>query len=188
MESFTIVDGVVALVIIVSAILAYVRGLSREVMAILGWVAAAVVAYVFAPQLEPLVSSAPVIGDLLRGSCELGVLTAFAAVMAVALVILSLFTPLLSSLVQYSVLGGVDQALGFVFGALRGIILVAIAFLVIDKVVAAESVPQIAESRSARIFADLQAQIEAQMPDDASSWIAERYEMLVAKCIAPAAE
>ncbi|RMH46277.1 MAG: CvpA family protein [Alphaproteobacteria bacterium] len=186
MEGFTIVDGVVALVIVVSAILAYVRGLSREVMAILGWVAAAVVGYYFAPQLEPLVSSAPVVGDLLRGSCELGVLTAFAAVMAVALVVLSIFTPLLSSLVQYSVLGGIDQALGFVFGALRGIVLVAIAFLVIDKVVASESVPQIAESRSAAIFSDLQSRIEASMPDDASNWIASRYETLVAKCSGPA--
>ncbi len=50
MEGFTIVDGVVALVIILSALLAYGRGLVREAMAILGWVAAAILAFLFAPK------------------------------------------------------------------------------------------------------------------------------------------
>jgi membrane protein required for colicin V production len=36
---FTIIDGVVAIVIILSALLAYGRGLVREVMAIVGWIA-----------------------------------------------------------------------------------------------------------------------------------------------------
>ena len=39
MEGFTIIDGVVALVIVLSALLAYSRGVVREVMAIVGWVA-----------------------------------------------------------------------------------------------------------------------------------------------------
>ena len=42
MEGFTIIDGVVALVIVVSALLAYGRGLVRETLAIAGWVIAAV--------------------------------------------------------------------------------------------------------------------------------------------------
>ena len=42
MEGFTLVDGAVALIIIISALLAYSRGLVRESLAILGWVAAAV--------------------------------------------------------------------------------------------------------------------------------------------------
>ena len=40
MEGFTIIDGVVALVIVVSALLAYSRGIVREAMAILGWIGA----------------------------------------------------------------------------------------------------------------------------------------------------
>ena len=42
MEGFTIIDGVVALVIVLSALLAYGRGLVREFMAIVGWIAAAI--------------------------------------------------------------------------------------------------------------------------------------------------
>ena len=59
MEGFTIVDGVVALVIVVSAILAYSRGFVREAMSIAGWIVAAVLAYMFAPKAEPLVREIP---------------------------------------------------------------------------------------------------------------------------------
>ena len=55
MEGFTIIDGVVALVIVLSALLAYGRGLVREFMAIVGWIAAAILAFLFAPQVKPLV-------------------------------------------------------------------------------------------------------------------------------------
>ena len=74
MEGFTIIDGVVAIVIVLSALLAYGRGLMREVMAILGWVAAAVVAYIFAPRVAPMVREIPVVGDVTADSCELGVI------------------------------------------------------------------------------------------------------------------
>ena len=62
MEGFTIIDGVVALVIVVSAILAYSRGFVREAMAIVGWIAAAVLAYIFAPKAEPLIREIPMVG------------------------------------------------------------------------------------------------------------------------------
>ena len=65
MEGFTIVDGVVAIVIVLSAILAYSRGLVRESMAIAGWIIAAVLAFMFADQVHPLVKEAPVIGEFL---------------------------------------------------------------------------------------------------------------------------
>jgi uncharacterized membrane protein required for colicin V production len=42
MDGFTIIDGVVALVIVLSALLAYSRGLVREGLAIAGWIVAGV--------------------------------------------------------------------------------------------------------------------------------------------------
>ena len=50
MEGFNVVDAVVAVIIVLSSLLAYSRGLVREAMAIAGWVAAAIVAFVFAHQ------------------------------------------------------------------------------------------------------------------------------------------
>jgi membrane protein required for colicin V production len=49
MEGFTIFDGAVAGVILISAVLAFSRGFVREAMSIVAWIAAAVVAFWFAP-------------------------------------------------------------------------------------------------------------------------------------------
>ncbi|WP_170759672.1 CvpA family protein [Ruegeria lacuscaerulensis] len=182
MEGFTIVDGVVALIIVVSGMLAYSRGFLREVLAIAGWVAAAVLAFIFAPQAVPLVKEIPVVGDFLRDSCELSVITGFAAVFAIALIVVSIFTPLFSSIVQRSALGGLDQALGFFFGIARGILLVAIAFFVYDTVMTGQSYTIVDESRSAKVFEQFSDRIEEQNPEQALGWVTQQYEDLVASC------
>ena len=181
MEGFTLVDGVVAVVIVISAILAYSRGFVREAMAILGWIAAAVLAFIFAPTVEPLVKEIPVVGSYLQDSCELAIIAAFAAVFAVALVVVSVFTPLFASIVQRSALGGLDQGLGFFFGVLRGLLLVAVALVVYDRVVSSP-VPMVDDSRTAKIFQRTQASIDEQIPEDAPGWIVQRYEQLVGNC------
>ncbi|MAM61164.1 CvpA family protein [Maritimibacter sp. UBA3975] len=184
MDGFTIVDGVVALVILVSAILAYSRGFVREGMAIVGWVAAAVIAYLFAPRFVPLIKEIPVLRDFIAESCELSVIASFAGVLALALVVVSLFTPLFSSVIQRSALGGVDQALGFVFGVLRGILLVAVALIVYDNVVTADTIDAVDNSRTAKVFARSTDNLNEQIPDDAPGWIVARYEELVSTCTA----
>lgn len=185
MEGFTIIDGVVALVIVVSALLAYARGFVRETMAIAGWVAAAVLAFIFAPQVEPLVREIPKVGDYIGESCELSIIAAFAAVFAVALIVVSFFTPLFSSLVHRSMLGGLDQGAGFLFGVARGILLVAIAFFVYDTVMTGQSFTIVDESRSATVFSRLTSSIENRDPEAALGWITRQYEGLVGSCGAP---
>jgi membrane protein required for colicin V production len=187
MEGFTLIDGVVAIVIVLSAILAYSRGFVREAMAIAGWIGAAILAYAFAETAQPLVKEIPVIGDFLKDSCELSIIVAFGAVLAIGLIIASLFTPLFSSIVQRSALGGFDQGLGFAFGVLRGIVLVGVALLVYDRAVAANTVPMVDDSRSAKIFASFQTNIDAAVPNDAPGWILSRYNGLTAACAAPSA-
>jgi len=182
MEGFTIIDAIVAVVIILSAILAYSRGFVREGLAILGWIAAAVVAYTFADAARPLIAQLPVINKFLADSCELATIGGFAGVFALALVVFSIITPLFASAVQRSALGGIDQALGFLFGVLRGVVLVAVAFVVYDRVVASEAFPVVDQSRSAKVFAKLSGQMDEEMPADAPGWIVGRYEELVSKC------
>ncbi len=182
MEAFTIIDGVVALIILVSAILAYSRGFVREGMAIAGWIAAAVVAYMFAPKAMPLIKEIPYLDKIIGDSCELSVIASFIGVFAISLVVVSLFTPLFSSAIQRSALGGLDQAIGFVFGALRGILLVAIALVLYDRLVTTESIPMVDDSRTAKIFARTQGSINDQIPEDAPGWITARYTELVSVC------
>lgn len=182
---FTLVDGGVAILIVISAILAYSRGLVREALAILGWVGAAVLAYSFAAQVQPFVKEVPVVGDFLSTNCELSLIAAFAAVFAAGLVIASLFAPLLSSVVQRSILGGLDQGLGFLFGVLRGVLLVAIGFIVYDQAVGPNTYPLVDNARSAKIFASFQSNIDQSVPKDVPGWIVARYEDLTRVCAAP---
>ncbi len=179
LDGFTIFDGVVGGVIVISAILAYARGFVREIMSIVGWVGAAIVAFIFAPNALPLISEVPYIGDFIGDSRELGMLASFGIVFIIALVILSLFTPLFSSVIQRSPLGGIDAGLGFLFGVARGVLLVVVALIAYDRIVGDEPIPAISESRSAAVFSELQADIEAQIPTDMPSWIQDRYESLI---------
>jgi len=186
MDGFTIIDGIVAVVIILSALLAYSRGFVREALAIAGWIVAGIVAFIFAPQVEPLVKEIPVVGDFIADSCELAMIGAFTIVFAVALIVASLITPLFSSLVQRSALGGLDQGFGFLFGVARGILLVTIAYFVYETVVTSQNIAIIDDSRSARVFAQLTNKIESGNPEQALGWITTQYEELVGACDAPA--
>ena len=112
---------------------------------------------------------------------------AFAVVFAVALIVVSLFTPLFSSLVQRSALGRLDQGLGFLFGVARGILLVAIAFFVYDTVITGQEFTVVDDSRSARVFGQMTGKIEDGNPEQALGWITLQYEQLVGACDAPAA-
>jgi len=185
MEGFTIIDGIVVLVIVLSALLAYSRGFVRESLAIAGWVVAAVLAFIFAPQVEPLVKEIPVLSDLIGDNCELSMIGAAALVFAVALIVSSLITPLFSSIVQRSALGGLDQGAGFLFGVARGILLVAIAYFVYETVITGQDIQIVDDSRSARVFAQLTEKVQEGDPEQALGWITQQYEQLVSACDAP---
>ncbi len=182
MEGFTIVDGGVAILIVVSALLAYSRGMVREVMAIAGWVAAAILAFVLADAAQPLVRQIPYLGDLLGDSCELLVLASFSLVFAISLLVVSLFTPLFSSLVQKSILGGFDQMLGFLFGVGRGIVLVAITFFIYFTVMPNQDITALETSRSAAVFERYVDDVKDQNPEAALGWVRAQYDQLVGSC------
>jgi len=182
MDTFTLVDAGVAVIILVSGILAYSRGFVRETLAIIGWVVAAILAFMLAPAAQPLIREIPYVGDFLGDSCELTVIAAFAAVFALALVLASLFTPLFSSFIRNSALGGIDQGMGFFFGVVRGILLVAVALLVFDRAVPPGSVDIVENSRSAAVFGQLSGNLNDAVPTDAPNWLVARYEQLTAAC------
>jgi membrane protein required for colicin V production len=183
MQGFTLVDGIVLAVIVLSAILAYARGLVRESLSIVGWIVAALAGFTFAPVVAPIVRELPVLRDVLDTSCELAILAAFAVVFVVALIVVSLFTPLLAGAVQNSALGPVDQGLGFVFGIARGVLLVVIGLIVYKTVFGGQGgVDQIDNSHSAALFGDLELRIQAMLPADAPQWIAGQYDRLTQAC------
>jgi len=109
-------------------------------------------------------------------------MASFAAVFAVALVVISLFTPVFSSAIQQSAIGGVDAGLGFLFGVARGVLLVVVILIAYDRVVGDQPIAAISDSRSAQVFASMQGDVEEQIPTDAPGWILQRYEQLTNTC------
>jgi membrane protein required for colicin V production len=182
MENFTIVDAVVAAIVLMSGVLAYSRGLVRELFAIAGWVVAAIVAFKFADRAAPLVSQIPVLDKFLGDNCELAVMSGFFAIFAGALIVMSILTPLFSAIIQRSALSGIDQGLGFLFGVLRGVVLVAVALLVYNKMVTADTIPMVDNSRSAQVFASVSDRLGAEVPTDAAGMAKGYYNELMKSC------
>ena len=113
----TLFDGILIGLMLVSGVLAMIRGFSREVLSVGSWLAAAAAAFYFYPRLSPFVaqytaqfSSSKVVADI----------GAAGAIFAVVLIIVSLLTMRIADLIADSRVGPLDRTLGFVFGAVRG--------------------------------------------------------------------
>ena len=127
----SILDLVVIGVIIISALLAAVRGFTREVLAIVAWVTAAAAAWF----LHPLVLT-KVKEHVSNPNIALAI--AIGGVFIVVLLVVSLITVKLSDFILDSRIGALDRTLGFLFGGARGFLICVIgwaglAWLVGDK-------------------------------------------------------
>ncbi|HUS54305.1 MAG TPA: CvpA family protein [Thermohalobaculum sp.] len=186
---FTIVDAGVGVIAFVSGLLAYSRGFTRELFAIAGWIVAAIAAFYGAPALEPLIRELPVVGKVLADSCIISMIAAFTIVVAAALLVLSVFTPMIAGLVLDSPLGSLDRLLGFIFGIARGLLLIAVAFLIYTEFSGAGSFPQIDNAASHSLFEESSALITENLPENLSVWIGQKIDALMVNCgdVAPAA-
>lgn len=138
----TWVDLAILGVIAVSALLAFGRGLVREALGIGAWVGAAFVALHYFEAFRPRVRVwIPDIG--IADPVTIGLL--FVA----SLIVLSLIAGFLGRIVRSSVLGGIDRSLGFLFGILRGIVLVVFAYVLAGLLAPPERwPPEVLDARS----------------------------------------
>lgn len=127
-------DLLVVGIVILSALLASVRGFTREVLAIASWVAAGAAAYAFHPLVLSYVT--PHIANK-----QIALAAAIAIVFLVVLVVVTLITVRISDMILDSRIGALDRSLGFLFGAGRGLLIAAIAFIFFDKLVGEKQYP-----------------------------------------------
>lgn len=163
----TLLDGILIGFTLVSALLAMVRGFSREVLSIASWVGAAVAAFFFYPQVTPLL--APYIDNP-----KIAMAAAAGAVFLVALIIITLITMKIADFIIDSRIGALDRTLGFLFGAARGILVVAVAMLFVKWLLGSNMPPWIAEAKSRPILESISAKIEAMLPADTDNSILEK--------------
>lgn len=166
--TFTLLDGVLLLVVLISAVLAMIRGFTREVFSIASWVAAAAAAYFFWDDLRPYVEQ--YIDD---ENLALGV--TIAGIFFVTLLIVSIITMRISDFVLDSKAGPLDRMLGFAFGAARGLLLVIIAVLFLNFFIAEERQPEwIALAKTKPWLDSLGQDLMNRLPEDPEAELMRR--------------
>jgi len=165
---FTLLDGILLVVVLISAILAMIRGFTREVFAIASWVAAAAAAYFLWADVFPYVQR--YVDDK---NIALGI--SVAGIFFVTLLVVSLITMRISDFVLDSRAGPVDRMFGFAFGAARGLVLVIIAMLFINFFIAPDKQPEwIAMAKSKPWLDSLGQDLMNRLPEDPEAEIMQR--------------
>ena len=118
----SILDLVVLGVVVISALLAAVRGFTREVLAIVAWVSAAAAAWFLHPFLLPTAQQ-------YIANPTVALVAAIGAIFVLTLIVVSIITVKLSDAILDSRIGALDRTLGFVFGAARGVLICVIGWV-----------------------------------------------------------
>ncbi len=137
MDNFPInpADGVVFAVLLLSALLAFTRGMVAEVLSLAAWAGAALISLYALPFALPSVQA------YVKVEMVAYVITA-AGLFIVSLVILTILFGRISRGVQNSSLSALDRSLGFLFGLFKGGVLVSVAYLFFAWLVPAAEQPQ----------------------------------------------
>ena len=120
--TLTLVDYGILFVLILSAILSTLRGMTRELLGLVGWVVSILVANFTAPMIKTPIS------DFLQAK-GLGAALAWALPFAASVVFWFILASLLAPGLKRAGFGSLDRWLGVLFGFIRGFGLVLIVFV-----------------------------------------------------------
>lgn len=139
---FEFTDVVVVAILVVSGLLAYFRGLVREVLSLATWIGASLCALYGFSFIQPNVRHIipiNIVADILSG----------ASLFFISLVALTIINHLISRRVKDSAIGAIDRGLGFLFGVVRGALLVSVAYIAATWFWAADELdPYLADTRT----------------------------------------
>lgn len=156
-------DVILVVIMLVSAFLAMLRGITREMLSIMSWALAALAALFIYPLYR----------DKLRQIIQPDILAdgvLIVTVFVIVLIIVSLITVRLSDRVLDSRVGALDRTLGFVFGLARGLILVVIAYELLVAIMPKETLPKwVTEARSLTVIESTGRAIISLLPDNPAS-------------------
>ena len=164
----TFLDLSLLVVMLVSAMLAMIRGFMREILSIGAWAVAAIATVYSYGKLLPMakqyfnndiVAAAVVIGGVFLGT----------------LLIVSVLTVRVSDMILDSRVGALDRTLGFLFGLGRGLLIVVVAFLFFDWLVPVKSQPVWVQTAKSKVVLQGTGDwLKAMLPDDPESTILKR--------------
>lgn len=200
------IDAGVGVLVILSAYLAMVRGFVREIFALISWIIAFFAAIYVAPMIQEPLKRVPGIGGLLE-NCQVLAFLSLVVVFGVALIVMGLFFYIVGGPTRRRGVGDgntvahagnpsrsiLDQGVGFIYGALRGLLLVSIiyiAYVVVAKETGAPDgvLPQgqhneaIADTLSYTIVRPVAEFIWEATPEEMPGWLAGQAEALMGEC------
>jgi membrane protein required for colicin V production len=165
----TLLDIILLTVMLVSGLLAMIRGFMREVLSIAAWALAALATIYAYSRLLPTAKQY-FNNDLIAGAAVIG------GVFIVTLIVVSVITVRISDLILDSRVGALDRTLGFLFGLGRGLIIVVVAFLFFDWLVPTKSQPEWVRSAKSKVVLQSTGDwLREQLPEDPESTILKRF-------------
>lgn len=163
----TLLDGILVGFTLVSAMLAMVRGFSREVLSVVSWIAAAAAAFFFykpvIPYVQPYIEN-----DKVAMAAAAGI------VFIIALIVVTVITMKLADWIIDSRVGALDRTLGFLYGAARGILVVAVALMFFNWLAGDKAPAWIDQAKSKPLLESIGAKIESLLPEDPENSILKR--------------
>ncbi|MDH3233140.1 MAG: CvpA family protein [Alphaproteobacteria bacterium] len=151
--------GVLA-VVVISALLAFSRGIVRELLSVAGWVAAAFATLYIFPYVQPLARK--YISITL--AADLG---AALIIFLATLTVISIGSGWLARQIHDTDFKPLDRSLGFVFGALRGLVLLCLAYLLFNWAYKPDEQPVwVKEARSRPVLAYGARVLVSVVPED----------------------
>jgi membrane protein required for colicin V production len=164
----TLLDIILLLVMLVSGLLAMIRGFMREILSIGAWGVAALVTLYSYPRVLPLAKQ-------YFNSDSVAAAVSAGGVFLTTLLIVSIITARVSDMVLDSRVGALDRTLGFLFGLARGLVIVVVAFLFFAWLVPDRSQPEWVRSAKSKLVLQNTGQwLMSMLPDDPESTILKR--------------
>ena len=164
----TLLDIILIGVMLVSALLAMIRGFMREILSIASWVIAALVTLYSYAKLLPFAKSY-FNNDIVAAATVIG------GTFLLTLIVVSVITVRFSDMVLDSRVGALDRTLGFLFGLGRGLIIVVVAFLFFAWLVPPRTQPSwVANAKSKEMLQLTGDWLMSMLPDDPESTILKR--------------
>ena len=163
-----LLDVIFLVVLLISAFLAMIRGFVREVLAIGAWVAAAFATLKLFDTVLPMVTPYLPQPIVAQAATALGIFL-------ITLIIVSFITIQISDFVLDSRIGALDRTLGFVFGALRGAILMAVAVIFFNWFVPEDKQPNwVAQAKSKPFLNNMGDKLISILPEDPQEQLMEK--------------
>lgn len=125
----TYLDAAVIAVAFISGLLAMYRGITRELLSIISWAAAAGVTLYFVLYQKQFAED---MAQQMGTQVAIAQIAIGAVIFLIVLIIVHLITARISDAILDSRVGMIDRILGFGFGVVRGFLLIVIPFLLYD--------------------------------------------------------